>query len=421
MTMKVNPYLIVTRYLSSRTSDRQPYVTLSCERGGANKPRTNPRVDDEQEEVPIKGRILTGLKSMAAKLTEEQLIQTKQFKKSHVPPRNILLFFREQNVCCAVSAQKIYNVVAKIKKNRMQGRNVKRYITPLLEVVGMTPTGKNFIVATAFIRNEQATTYRWVLQQIKHLYFSNEMSIENQQDLNAHEPKLNPLAHKFETVWTSRVMHFGVDTTNRAESEHSLLKLWLLTCHGDLDIVFLNVDSLIRSQIADIKSSLKNSKTKENFNAKSNPILRNISNKISYLALKKISVEITRVAKIIDDPQNNCGHYMRTSHGLPYSCELITQFENMLPIQLVNIEAFYMTLEIGSFHPSSKGKEMDMDSKMHSLTDLLHQISTGPISKVREMYHFVKRVLSPVLPKDPGVTLTSTPEATVTKGQKRTN
>ncbi|KAI5656548.1 hypothetical protein M9H77_25341 [Catharanthus roseus] len=61
--------------------------------------------------------------AQAAKLTEEQLIRTEQFRKSHVPPRNILRFFREQNVGCADSAQKIYNVVAKIKKNRMKGRN----------------------------------------------------------------------------------------------------------------------------------------------------------------------------------------------------------------------------------------------------------------------------------------------------------
>ncbi|KAI5681066.1 hypothetical protein M9H77_02293 [Catharanthus roseus] len=99
-----------------------------------------------------------------------------------------------------VLSQKIYNVVAKIKKNRMQGRNrdsnmlsdivvahltsiemLRTYNMPLLEVVGMTPTGKNFTVASAFMRNEQATTYRWVLQQIKHLYFSNTMSTENQE------------------------------------------------------------------------------------------------------------------------------------------------------------------------------------------------------------------------------------------------
>ncbi|KAI5681921.1 hypothetical protein M9H77_03149 [Catharanthus roseus] len=132
-----------------------------------------------------------------------------------MPPRNILRFFREQNVGCAVNAQKIYNVVAKIKKNRMQGRNTieevlclsalrdymvfyrnrddsnmlndivvahptsiemlrtwpyvlimdttyktNKYNMPLLEVVGMTPTSKNFTVASAFMRNEQTTTYK---------------------------------------------------------------------------------------------------------------------------------------------------------------------------------------------------------------------------------------------------------------------
>ncbi|KAI5677565.1 hypothetical protein M9H77_08515 [Catharanthus roseus] len=155
--MKVNTYLIVTRYLRSRTSDRRPYITLDCERGGANKPRTKPRVDDKEEEV------------QAAKLKEEQLMQNEQFRKSHVPPRNILRFFREQNGSCAVSAQKIYNVVAKIKKDVMHGRNTskevlclsaQRYNMPLLEVVGMTPIGKNFTVVTTFIQNEHAKTYR---------------------------------------------------------------------------------------------------------------------------------------------------------------------------------------------------------------------------------------------------------------------
>ncbi|KAI5663566.1 hypothetical protein M9H77_22889 [Catharanthus roseus] len=107
------------------------------------------------------------------------------------------------------SAQKIYNVVAKIKRNRMQERNTveevlclsaergytvfhrnreennvlsdivvahptsiamirtwlyvlimdttyktNKYNMPLLEAVGMTPTGKNFTIATAFMCNE---------------------------------------------------------------------------------------------------------------------------------------------------------------------------------------------------------------------------------------------------------------------------
>ncbi|KAI5663408.1 hypothetical protein M9H77_22731 [Catharanthus roseus] len=103
----------------------------------------------------------------------------------------------------------------------------------------------------------------------------------------------------------------------------------------------------------------------------------------------------------------------------PCSCELIIQFDHMLPIQLSDIEGFWKILEIESCHPSAQHK--DMDSEMHVLTDLLHQISIGLISKVRGMRGLVKGVLSSVLHEDPGMPLTSPPEVAVTKGRKKMN
>ncbi|KAI5657789.1 hypothetical protein M9H77_26582 [Catharanthus roseus] len=167
----------------------------------------------------------------------------------------------------------------------------------------MTPIGKNFTVATAFMCNEQATTYRWVLQQIKHLYVTSAISNGHGSILNEGEP----------LVWTSQVLHFGVETTNRAESEHSVLKLWISMCHGDLDTVFLNIDSLIECQIAEIKYSLKISKLREKFAVKSNAILKNISNKISHLALKKIWLEIKKARGMVEDPGSKYLHYLRKS------------------------------------------------------------------------------------------------------------
>ncbi|KAI5675248.1 hypothetical protein M9H77_06198 [Catharanthus roseus] len=54
--------------------------------------------------------------AQVAKLTEEQLIQTEQFRKSHVPPRS-------NNMICMIFCNAQKNVVAKINKHRMQGRN----------------------------------------------------------------------------------------------------------------------------------------------------------------------------------------------------------------------------------------------------------------------------------------------------------
>ncbi|KAI5649559.1 hypothetical protein M9H77_35564 [Catharanthus roseus] len=122
--MKVKTYLIINRYQRSRIADCRPYVTLACERGGTVKKNTKPIVDDEEEEIPIKGEQMTTSENwqlfvyngrhnhkiivynhshaQASRLTEEQLQQTEQFRKSHVPPRNILRFFREQDIGCAV-------------------------------------------------------------------------------------------------------------------------------------------------------------------------------------------------------------------------------------------------------------------------------------------------------------------------------
>ncbi|KAI5657751.1 hypothetical protein M9H77_26544 [Catharanthus roseus] len=87
---------------------------------------------------------------------------------------------------------------------------------------------------------------------------------------------------------------------------------------------------------------------------------------------------------IMDTTYKTNKHYLRMSHGLPCACELITRFDYVLPIQLSDIDAFWKTLEISGHHPSAR--QQDMDFEMRSLTDILHRISTGPISKVREMH-----------------------------------
>ncbi|KAI5662416.1 hypothetical protein M9H77_21739 [Catharanthus roseus] len=191
--MKVNTYLIVTRYLRSRTSDRRSYVTLGCERGGANKSRTKLRVDDE-EEVPIK----------------------------------------RQGPYVTKNAQKIYNVLAKIKKNRIQGRNTIEEVLCLSVQWSYTVFYRN--CDDINVLSDIVIAYPTSIQMMR--TWSYVLIIDK-------------------TVWTSQVLYFGVETTNRIKSEHSILKIWLSTCHDDLDIVVLNINSLIEGQIAEIKRSLE--------------------------------------------------------------------------------------------------------------------------------------------------------------------
>ncbi|KAI5678020.1 hypothetical protein M9H77_08970 [Catharanthus roseus] len=74
---------------------------------------------------------------------------------------------------------------------------------------------------------------------------------------------------------------------------------------------------------------------------------------------------------------------------------------------LEDVSVFWRTLETRVDVPQAHAR--DMDSKMRDLTSMLDQISTSPISKVRECRHLIKEVLCPMLPDDPCAPLTSPP------------
>ncbi|XP_010666432.1 protein FAR1-RELATED SEQUENCE 5-like [Beta vulgaris subsp. vulgaris] len=44
-----------------------------------------------------------------------------------------------------------------------------KYLYPLVEIVGVTPTNKNFLVAWALLQHEDAVSYRWMLSTFKNL------------------------------------------------------------------------------------------------------------------------------------------------------------------------------------------------------------------------------------------------------------
>ncbi|KAI5652680.1 hypothetical protein M9H77_29867 [Catharanthus roseus] len=204
-----------------------------------------------------------------------------------------------------------------------------KYNMPLLEAVGMTLLGKNFTVATAFIRHIDQN----VLAKLTEMVKDEEVA---QWFVNG---SLNKLI-------------------NEIDEEEYKRKL-----------------EVLQSQIAEIKYSLEISKLKEKFAAKINAILKNISNKTSHLALKKIWLELKKARGMVEDSRK-------------------------------------IGSDILDVH------KRDMDSEMRDLTLMLGEISTGPISKVREVRRLIKGVICPVLPEDPCPPLTNPPETEGTTEDK---
>ncbi|KAI5668556.1 hypothetical protein M9H77_18409 [Catharanthus roseus] len=259
------------------------------------------------------------------------------------------------------NAQKIYNVTAKIKRNRMQGRNTVEEVLYLSAERGYTVFHRNYEesnVQHATIRSCRDDSNRKERHSGNNFYGS---------IINEGEPLviLTDRESGLMSVWTSQVLHFGVETTNPAENEYFVLKVWLSTCYGDLDTVFFNIDSLIQGQIAEIKYTFEISKLKEKYVAKSNAILKNLSNKV-----------IKKACEMVEEPESNCLHYLRKLHGLPCACELVHRCQYLIPIW-----------------------EED----------------------VREVRRLIKSVISIILPEDPCQPLTTPTEIAIRKGRQKTN
>ncbi|KAI5664923.1 hypothetical protein M9H77_24246 [Catharanthus roseus] len=116
--------------------------------------------------------------------------------------------------------------------------------------------------------------------------------------------------------------------------------------------------------------------------------------------------ELKKARQMVEESGSNCLHYLRKSHGLPCACELVNWCQHLMPIREEDVDIFWRKLEIGYDIPEEHHR--DMESEMRDLTSLLQEISTGPISNVREVRGLIKGVVNPSRDRS-------------TKGRRKTN
>ncbi|GAU30678.1 hypothetical protein TSUD_39020 [Trifolium subterraneum] len=72
---------------------------------------------------------------------------------------------------------------------------------------------------------------------------------------------LDPLKEKLVRAWTNRVMHIGNTTTNRVESQHGVLKKYLLDSKGDLVKGWEAINKMLTVQLTEIQTSFGKNNT----------------------------------------------------------------------------------------------------------------------------------------------------------------
>ncbi|KAI5671022.1 hypothetical protein M9H77_11386 [Catharanthus roseus] len=414
--INVNTYLILTRYQRSRALDRLPYVTLACERGGSVKKYKKLIVDNEEEEIP---------KKKAWTLWDEKMLQDLRRSSCNRPSssgrvmfhlaiyynffknKTLVVQLEEPDVgkntveeVLRLSVERGYTVFHRNREDSNVLSDIvvahptsiamirtwlyvlimdttyktNKYNMSLLECVGMTPTGKNF-------------TWQQLLCAMNRERHTDEFFNQSSTYI------LHMLCQMIRGLDISSVAFWG--RNNEPGRERTFC----------VEAVAINVSR--QGQIAEIKYTLEISKLKEKYGAKSNPIMKNLSNKISHLGLKKIIDELKKACQMVEEPGSNYLHYLRKSYGLPCACELVNRCQYLIPIQEEDVHIFWRKLEIGYGIPEEHDR--DMKSEMRDLTSLLQEISTGPISNVREVRQIIEGVIYPVLHDDPCQPLSTPP------------
>ncbi|KAL5133537.1 hypothetical protein HKD37_03G006841 [Glycine soja] len=336
--------------------------------------------------------------------------------KSMVKPRNILLTLKEHNVNSCTTIKQIYNAKSAycsfirgsdtemqhlmkllerdqyIHWHRLKDEDLcnacnlvflidityktNRHRLPLLDFVGVTPTGMTFSAGFAYLEGERVNNVVWALERFhidKNVKAKCKSLIgqknaweyvmdawgslvdcpsEQQFDecLKKFEIACSPwpmfvdyvnetwiIRHKekFVTAWTNKVMHLRNTTTNRVESAHWTLKIVLQNNLGDLCSIWDAMNNIITLQHTEIKASFETS-THVVGHVFKVTLYKKLLGMVSRYALNQIAAEFECVHYAGKNP-SSCDCVMRTMHGLPCACELSKYVLGSIPLDSIHM------------------------------------------------------------------------------------
>ncbi|XP_012829154.1 PREDICTED: uncharacterized protein LOC105950350 [Erythranthe guttata] len=259
-----------------------------------------------------------------------------------------------------------------------------KYAMPLLEIIGITPVGRNFTIVVAFMSHEDADTYEWTLNCLKELLDGVEpdaILTDRELGLLKALPNVFPFSYymlcifhikrnveanatKFmggnkdqglifrRVLWaklvkseTEEEYHYNYNEivdVDRVESAHSSAKGWLNASTGGLDNVQGKLRDQVYIQISQLKCDFSlSSKIRKHTAAW--PCFQGLIFYVTHLALEKLDQEMESPA--MQDP-SICTHYLRNTHGLPCACKIVQKMEDNDTFVISDLHPFWSTMAV---------------------------------------------------------------------------
>ncbi|XP_028188235.1 uncharacterized protein LOC114374760 [Glycine soja] len=203
--------------------------------------------------------------------------------------------------------------------------DMTKYRLPLLDFVGVTPTGMTFSAGFAYLEGERVNNLVWALEQFRGLFLRNDhlpIVIVTDRDL--------ALMNAVKVVFPE-----CTDLLCRVESAHWSLKKVLQNSIGDLCSVWDAMNNMMTLQHTEIGASFETS-THVVGHVFKKTLYKRLLGMVSRYALNEISVEFECVHHFKDN-LSSCGCVLRTTLGLPCACELQRYDGGSIPLDVVHM------------------------------------------------------------------------------------
>ncbi|XP_074306166.1 uncharacterized protein LOC141641403 [Silene latifolia] len=266
------------------------------------------------------------------------------------------------------------------------------YRLPLVEMVGVTPVGKSFVIAYALVTHESEDGYLWVLRKLKALLNdvvqpnvivtdceAAVVEAETEDKFNVAwgnlarewagvaayiERQWFPHLEKWAKYRTNKITHFENTSTSRVESAHANLKRWLNSAKLAIDSIWIRFHSLMETQHVEIRHSLELSRSRRLTGIQR--LFSRLSLKISKNAITELREEFERGAKMTEDAlMIYCGCVKATTLGLLCACSLHRIARNGSRVPVDVLHAFWRKLE----YDGSEAMSACDDDRLEELFD----------------------------------------------------
>ena len=186
---------------------------------------------------------------------------------------------------------------------------------------------------------------------------------------------LTPYKEKFVSVWVDKFLHYGNYTTNRVESQHAKLKVYLDSAQSDLPTALPRIDEAVHSQFYAITSSMGQSMVIARHRFSDHDFFKNLVGYVSIHGLEKIFEEFQKI-----NSREFCRCQMRTSHGIPCAHEQAIYLRNGNRIPLESVHTFWKKFDLNPYI-SLEDEAVDIDVEVQaSNTQSKKQSRSGKFS-----------------------------------------